>query len=601
MPLPSQPVARKPATAAAGPVPQGGGGCARKGRRVLLVLQFAVLAAGLVALWLFSDEVRRWLVWIFREPREDMGHGWFVPLFSLALVWMKRRELWRSLGGPSAVGALLALPGMALFWIGARGEQVRLCQIAALWILWCLPYACFGRKTARLLAFPVLFLGFTVPLAFLDIFTMHLRRGITFAASWLLNGVNIPVVQSGTGLRCLAGEGFSLDVADPCSGLRSIYALAALTAAYAYLTQKSLLKRWILFSCALPLAVFGNFVRILGIAVVARFCGQKAALGFYHDFSGYITFLVAILLMMAVGKWISGWRLGRFGAAGKTPDRAAQERDQPAATGSAVPSLRPAFLLACVLAVALPVGLEAERRAARTLPPPELDPVDFLADELPELEGYRSAVPWHCQNEQCGRIEERPVGDAGPSPCPACGTEMSRWSLAEKTILPSDTILRKRYYYDPMGDVYRVTLVVNGRSRRSIHRPEGCLPAHGFSMENAHVERFLLDDGATIDVNCTDLRRQFETTDWRLGQGYFFVSPRLQTARHLTRILTSVRDRALRNRITRWGMVSVFCEESLTHTPERLETVRRFLSRFYPGLFRDGGASPVANGTEADP
>jgi hypothetical protein len=175
---------------------------------------------------------------------------------------------------------------------------------------------------------------------------------------------------------------------------------------------------------------------------------------------------------------------------------------------------------------------------------------------------------------------------------------MDRWSFAERNILPADTLLRKRNYYDSMGDVYRVTLVVNGRSRRSIHRPEGCLPSHGFSMENNHVEHFVLDDGNSVDVSCTDLRRQAEVSDWRLGQGYFFVSPRLQTARHLTRILSSIRDRAIHNRITRWGMVSIFCEESLTHTPERLEAVRAFLSRFYPGLFRDSTPITGTTGTE---
>lgn len=593
MPVPSQQVPVQNGVATAGTNPQGARSCRFGGRLVFLAAQFAVFTAGLVVLWLLSDEVRRWLVWIFREPREDMGHGWFVPLFSLALLWMKRRELWRSLRGPSVVGALLAVLGMVLFWIGARGEQVRLSHLAVLWILWCLPYACFGWETARLLVFPILFLGFTIPLGFLDIFTMHLRRGITFAASWLLNGVDIPVVQSGTGLRCLAGEGFSLDVADPCSGLRSIFALAALTAAYAYLTQKTLLKKWLLFFCALPLAIFGNFVRILGIAVVARFCGQKVALGFYHDFSGYITFLVAILLMMAVGKGLDRWRIG--------PDAPAEK--PPAAGGESVrraaaPSLRPVFLLSCALAAALPFALEFERRASRSLPSPELDGEEYLAEDLPLLDGYRAATPWYCQNEQCGHTVEHPVEEAGPFACPVCKGGMDRWSLAERTILPADTILRKRYYYDPMGDVYRITLVVNGRSRRSIHRPEGCLPSQGFSMENTHVEHFALDDGTSIDVCCTDLRRQSDSTDWRLGQGYFFVSPRLQTARHLTRILSSIRDRAFHNRITRWGMVSIFSEESLTRTPERMEAVRGFLSLLYPRLFAGAAPSPGASGSE---
>ena len=223
----------------------------------------AAIALGAL-LWMSSD-VLAWMAAVFREPREDMGHGWIVPLFSAALLWRRRRELAESIGRPSWRGLLYVAAGLLLFWIGARGDQVRITQIALFWTLWSLSYALCGRDFARLTLFPVAYLLFTVPLSFLDIFTVKLRFLTSALATGLLNGVGIPVARTGTGIHCLAGEGFSLDVADPCSGLRSIFALSALTAAYAYATQKTLLKKWILFLCAVPIAVIGNIVRIFSI------------------------------------------------------------------------------------------------------------------------------------------------------------------------------------------------------------------------------------------------------------------------------------------------------------------------------------------------
>jgi exosortase len=92
-----------------------------------------------------------------------------------------------------------------------------------------------------------------------------------------------------------------LDVADPCSGLRSLLAMTALTAVYAYFTQRTILKKWILFATSIPLAVAGNIARIVTIAIMSEAVGGRLALGLYHDYSGYILFTAAISLMVVIG------------------------------------------------------------------------------------------------------------------------------------------------------------------------------------------------------------------------------------------------------------------------------------------------------------
>ena len=90
-------------------------------------------------------------------------------------------------------------------------------------------------------------------------------------------------------------------MADPCSGLHSLLALTALTAAYAALTQKTLVRKVVLFVCAVPLAMAGNIARIVVICLAARAFGLEVAMKIYHDYSVYVLFIVAILLMTAVG------------------------------------------------------------------------------------------------------------------------------------------------------------------------------------------------------------------------------------------------------------------------------------------------------------
>jgi exosortase len=96
-----------------------------------------------------------------------------------------------------------------------------------------------------------------------------------------------------------------MDVADPCSGLRSLLAMTALTAVYAFFTQKTLLKKWILFMASIPLAVIGNIARIVTIAIVSEAIGGKVAIGLYHDFSGYILFTASITMMVLIGMFIN--------------------------------------------------------------------------------------------------------------------------------------------------------------------------------------------------------------------------------------------------------------------------------------------------------
>ena len=242
---------------------------------------------------------------IFNDQLEDMSFGWYVPVFSLYVVWSERRKIAESVGNPSLWGLLLILPFAFAGFLGARGTQIRLEIVGFVGVLIGLVWAMFGAKTMRQILFPALFLLFCLPLhTYLDLVTIHLRLLAVSIAQGVLQGCGVDIVREGTMLVSPTGA-FSIDVAEPCSGMRSLFAMMALTAGYAYFTQPTWIRRALLFALAIPIAVAGNVARILSIVAIAAGCSTDFATGFYHDYSGYVVFLVAVFLMVVTGGLIT--------------------------------------------------------------------------------------------------------------------------------------------------------------------------------------------------------------------------------------------------------------------------------------------------------
>ena len=146
-------------------------------------------------------------------------------------------------------------------------------------------------------------------------------------SSKLLNILGVENLRIGTAIVSVAdsaagtaqGEKFQLDVANPCSGIRSLFALMMVTAIYALSMLSGFWKRLVLFSFSLPLAVIGNLARILMLAFGSIWFGTDFAIGtengdsVYHMMSGFVVFIVALMGMVLIASILkSGW-LGVFG------------------------------------------------------------------------------------------------------------------------------------------------------------------------------------------------------------------------------------------------------------------------------------------------
>jgi exosortase len=267
----------------------------------LLFMLFHML--GNTAATVDSRSAFSWMVALWTDAISfgaDYSHGYFIPFVSLGVVWYRRKEIFSTAMRVDWRGLVVVIGALFLHWIGAKMQQTRVSLMSLVLLIWGIPFYLFGWKLAKQLIFPCAYLIFCIPLNFMDVIAFPLRIISTKMAVGMLNGIGIEAVRSGTAIL-IPSMPTGMDVADPCSGLRSLLAMTALAAVYAYFTQKTLLKKWILFMASIPLAVFGNVARIVTIAIVSEAIGGKLALGLYHDYSGYILFTASITAMVAIG------------------------------------------------------------------------------------------------------------------------------------------------------------------------------------------------------------------------------------------------------------------------------------------------------------
>lgn len=244
-----------------------------------------------------------WLVGSAINPAwENSSYGLALLLLPIAIAWQVW-ELRGALAGHEAphpwLGPCLVSISILVYYIGVKAIQPRVVVIAGICLLYGLALSLRGRDVFRQVFFPISFLFLMVPLNFLEeIVGFPLRMFVAKASTAMLNWFGIEAIQRGSGI---ISSVFRFDIADPCSGIRSLMALTTITAGFAYVTQRAQWKRWVLFASAMPLAVLGNLARVLSIALVAQVYGQELATKVYHDWSGFILFPVALGAMAILG------------------------------------------------------------------------------------------------------------------------------------------------------------------------------------------------------------------------------------------------------------------------------------------------------------
>ncbi len=538
---------------------------------------------GLVMVLLFA--VWPYQHWFF-EARTSVLWGWVrlvgtdaewqfclvVPLLVGYVIHRQRQALLSLPLAGSWWGVPLMVMGLAIYWMGYKVDTGYLGFLAAQMVLGGLILLLGGWSWGRALLFPWLFLAFMWPMFPLEERLAFPLRMLTARASGsFLDLLGMGVVREGTALYSAAdpaaglqaGDLFRLDVEEPCSGIRSLFSLMMVSALYGYLTLATPGRRLLLFLSAIPLAMLGNFVRMVMLAVAARWFGSDFAVGrnldghqemsFFHSLAGFVVFGVALAGMFAVCSMLERrhWKKRR--------------RPQGVVTGAGGGLGRVQWPQACM---ALGLGLAGLALCART------DASLTLAEP-----GIGLNLPLQTRGFQGQALE---------------------MTAQEQNVLDEGVRLARTVYRSEKGLRVLATVVVGGPGKRTLHRPEVCLPGQGWTIASSNVVPVSLADGREVEATLLQIFRETELEPGQRvrmrGLNFYWYVGSDGTTRpdYYGHISKGYQDAILRNLNHRWSMVSIFVPVSEAPLGQEdpllafgvLEEVRAFLADWVPAIRR---------------
>ncbi len=238
----------------------------------------------------------RW-AWEAWNPENNQEHAVLIMPIAIFLVWHDRDRIAAATKSPSNLGMLFVGLGIALFILAARTLQPRIAIVALpLLIYGCVRFL-WGREVGRVFVFPCAFMFFMLPIGGLVQGTVTLQLLVSSVCNVLASFVGVQIEATGTTIRSLDGS-FNFDIAEGCSGIRSLMAMTTLTALYVHFTQNELWKKVAIFGGSLVFAVIGNIGRIFTVILVAKYVSPRLAGGIYHDYSGFVFFPIAVMAMV---------------------------------------------------------------------------------------------------------------------------------------------------------------------------------------------------------------------------------------------------------------------------------------------------------------
>jgi exosortase A len=230
------------------------------------------------------------------SSHSDNGHGFLVPLITLYLIWQKRGTLSKLNIGTARLGGVLLAASLLLFVVSYAGGTAFPARIALVLSIVGLVWYCLGNEFIQQLKFPLLYLLFMIPVPYslISLVSVPLQLIATTISAGFISFCSIPVLQEG---NMLYFANTQLEVAEACSGIRSIMALGMLSTLFAYLSSAGLGIRLLFVLSAIPIALLGNLIRISGTGVLAHYFGSKVASGFLHELSGMVVFVFGLIVL----------------------------------------------------------------------------------------------------------------------------------------------------------------------------------------------------------------------------------------------------------------------------------------------------------------
>lgn len=260
-------------------------------------------ALGLLLLGLYSSVLRHLVVQWWSDP--NFSHGFFVPLFSIFVVWQERARLRKIPSRPSWSGLAILALGMCTLIVGQMGAELFLARTSLLIVLAGLIVLFYGWTIFRALLFPWAFLFLMVPMPAIvfNQITFPLQLLASRVSAAILPVFGVPILREGNVINL---PSMALEVAEACSGIRSLMSLVTLSIIYGYLLEKRLWVRYLLAIASVPIAVAANSVRIIGTGLLVQYWDPEKAEGYFHASWGWLIFVISLVLLYGLHALI-GW------------------------------------------------------------------------------------------------------------------------------------------------------------------------------------------------------------------------------------------------------------------------------------------------------
>jgi exosortase len=279
------------------------------------IIQLVGLLAIALLAWLygfkplFSEKsggttVFTWLVNTWNE-KNQLQHCFYLPFVMAFLVLRKRRKLRTAPLSPNLTGLVLVAFGLLLYLASIRTLQPRLAVGGFPFVIVGAAIYLRGWQFAKHLVFPVALIFFTVPVPGIVQATNGLQLFATKGANALASIAGVETIRTGNQIQSAAGA-WGFDVAEGCSGVRSLLVMLLGAAIYGHLTLKKVWQHSLLFLLAVPIAVLANCLRISSVVVIAEYINADLAGSLYHDYSTWIFFAFGFASLVFASKIISG-------------------------------------------------------------------------------------------------------------------------------------------------------------------------------------------------------------------------------------------------------------------------------------------------------
>lgn len=503
-----------------------------------------------------SSSVFYWWGYQWINPQSETEHGWLILGLSVWLLWRnltksdEGRPAFVPSGGTTArqgvsdetswPAAVAMVAALALHALGFAAQQTRVSIVALLLFIWGVLRLGGGRRWGAAAMFPLGFMVFAIPFNVLDSAGFWLRLWVIKASTGLAHVSGINVIQNGTQLLAPDGR-YSYDVAAACSGVRSLMALLALSLLAGYLNFQSWWRRGLLLLLCFPLVYLGNVARISSIVFVAQWGGQARGEA-THEVMGYGIFVIVLGGVLLAASTLRRWWPEKAVKSEDPPSPgfgAARVKDEERERGAEI-GKKFWGVAGCVAVLA--IGEMVFFSWLAGLPPRGQVGVRLAADGLNPVE-----LPVFLGTEWIGKRAEV--------------------TAIEREMLPADTGFSRKSYVAVAEPTQRVflSIVLSGRDRTSIHRPELCLVGEGLTITGATEHRFRFpgraDPGVAFPVTVLHLQREVRTPRGPVILpeivAYWFVGGDRVVATHWQRLAADAWNRVVHARADRWAYVLV--------------------------------------------